>query len=103
MVRLEIALGIGFATRKSWTWKRRVDRASIDLIASGEADYAINKWFGQESCKAKNTFHAIDIVKLKYLFLIVAASILIVSVILVIEMYWSRILHIVRRPCRQMR
>ena len=81
---------IGVAALKSSTWKRRIEAAISYMVESGKADHLIRKWFGNGSCKSSNTFHAIDILKLKNLFVILCISILIASSTLVIEIAWKK-------------
>ena len=95
VVQLEVTLGISITSRKSWTWNRRLDTAVINMVESGEADFLINKWFNQKSCKAKNKFHAIDVQKLKDLFTILSVSAFISLFVLVIEIIWKQVLHVV--------
>ena len=90
-VLLQKDTGVAISALKSWTWKRRIDAAISYMVESGEADYLIKRWFGQESCKSSNAFYAIDILKLKELFVILSISILIASFILVIEIAWKKI------------
>ena len=88
---LQIDTGIGIAVAKSTTWKRRVDAAVSYMIESGEVDYFIKRWFGQESCKSSNAFYAIDILKLKDLLVVLSISIVVASFVLVIELAWERL------------
>ena len=90
-MRLQKDTSIGIVALKSWTWKRRVNAALSFMVESGEVDYFIKRWFGKESCKSSNTFYAIDILKLKHLFVILTISIFIASFILVIEIAWKKI------------
>ena len=82
---------IGIAALKSSTWKRRIDAAISFMVESGKVDYLIRKWFGKGSCKQSNTFYAIDILKLKSLFVILSISTLVASFILVIEIVCKKI------------
>ena len=90
-IRLHKDSGIGISSLKTWTWKGRVDAAVSQMMRSGEVDYVSKKWIGKGSCKSSNAFYAIDILKLKELFVILSISILIASFILVIEIAWKKI------------
>ena len=94
-VQLEITLGIGLTSRKSWTWNSKLDTAVISMVESGEADSLINKWFNQKSCKAKKNFYAIDVLKLKDLFTVLGVSACVSLFILFIEVIWKKALYVV--------
>ena len=88
-VKLSKIISYTIASRKSWTWKRRVDTAVSHIIDSGEVDHLNTEWFGKGSCKGKNTFYSIDIVKLLGLFVILSVSVLTAAVVMAIEFIWS--------------
>ena len=89
-IRLHKDSGIGISSLRAWTWKGRVDAAVSQMMRSGEVEYVIKKWIGKGSCKSNSAFYAIDILKLKDLFVILSISILIASFILVIEIAWKK-------------
>ena len=93
VIRLEVTLGVGITSRKSWTWNRRLDTAVIAMVESGEADFFMNKWFYQKSCKAENKFHAIDVQKFNDLFTILGLSAFISLFVLIFEIIWKQLLH----------
>ena len=90
-IRLHKDSGVSIASLRGWTWKRRVDTAVSHMMQSGEVDYVLQKWIGKGSCKSSKTFYAIDILKLKNLFVILSISVLIASFILVIEVLWKKV------------
>ena len=71
--------------------------AVSNIIESGEVDHLNAKWFGKGSCTGKNTFYAIDIMKLEGLFVILSVSVLIATVVVAIEVIWSHVLHYLGR------
>ena len=95
-VQLNIQNAICIASRKSWTWKKRIDTTISHMVESGEIDYLFKKWFGKGSCVPKNTFYAIDILKLDNLFVILGVSVPIALFILLIELIWKKVHRIWR-------
>ena len=95
-VQLHTSTVICVTSRKSWTWKRRIDTTISHMVESGEVDHLHTKWFGKGSCTAKNNFYSLDIVQLKDLFIILGISAVISTFILLIEVIWSYISCIAR-------
>ena len=67
---------IGLVFRKNSTWKNRWNTAVTDMVATGEADFVVNKWFQKTNCKKTNTFYALDIQRMKGIFILLACAIL---------------------------
>ncbi|XP_065051648.1 uncharacterized protein LOC135681232 isoform X2 [Rhopilema esculentum] len=65
-------LAVAVVARKNWSWRRRINTAINDIVASGNADYIYAKWFGKAPCKRTNTFFSLDIMRLKDLFVLLA-------------------------------
>ena len=95
-VRVNIDSGIGIASFKSSTWKRRFDTAVMSIVHSGEADYKRSKWFDPPGCITKTKFYSLSLNRLKDLFIILGATILIGFFLLLLEISWVRLRHMVK-------
>ena len=82
-------LGLAVSYNNKSTWSRRLDVGAMDLSHSGKADLIAKKWFTSLKCTHASNFSALDVSRMKTLFVGLAVGIFGCLGILVISV-WVR-------------
>ncbi|XP_065051640.1 glutamate [NMDA] receptor subunit 1-like isoform X4 [Rhopilema esculentum] len=68
-------LGLAVSYNNKSTWRRRLDVGAMDLSHSGKADLIAKKWFSSPKCNHASNFSALDVSRMKTLFMWLAVGI----------------------------
>ena len=71
----EKELGFAVSYNNKSTWKRRLNMGAMDLAHSGKADSLAKKWFTSSQCIHASSFSALDVTRMKALFIWLSAGI----------------------------
>ncbi|XP_065051639.1 glutamate [NMDA] receptor subunit 1-like isoform X3 [Rhopilema esculentum] len=65
----EKEMGFAVSYNNKSTWKRRLNMGAMDLAHSGKADSLAKKWFTSSKCTHASNFSALDVTRMKDLFI----------------------------------
>ena len=71
----EKEMGMAVSYNNKSTWSRRLNMGAMDLAHSGKADSLAKKWFTSSQCIHASNFSALDVTRMKALFIWLSAGI----------------------------